>query len=322
VREAVDVGPLAPPADTVRPARAPVVAVVDGGIAAHAWFVGPDGPLVADALELGWSPAEELDGPQVGNVDGDLRLDDDAGHGTFVAGLVRQHAPSARLLSVQAMDSDGFFPPRRALSALTWLLDRVRGTGGEPAAFVDVVCLAWGYVEDGPAEHAKTTELRAVLGELGEEGVQVVCAAGNGSDRIPVIPAALTRLADADSLPAVPLVSVGATNPDGSLAAFSSYGPWVQHYERGSALISAMPAGFGSPVEPAGLAGSREQPWAFDPNDMATATARWGGTSFAAAVVAGKLAQEIASDGTVASASREDVLARVRRARTSVLGWS
>jgi hypothetical protein len=262
--------------------RRPVVAIVDTGIGAHPWLADfwvdarPDWPaLPADAV-----PAEE----GTGNVTPpDGKLDTHAGHGTFIAGLIRQLAPDARVLSLRAMRGDGALDERLVLNALEWLRNRVKAAAADDdgARFVDIVCLAFGYYRRNAADDEHTRELAEILGELGEYGVQVVASAGNQSSDEPCFPAAL---AACQPRPAVPLASVGAVNPDGSQADYSNYGDWVTHTEVGTAVISTMPAFVPATVN------LSPGPHEYNPDNMVRGFATWGGTSFAAAVFAGRLA--------------------------------
>ena len=85
-----------------------------------------------------------------------------------------------------------------------------------------------------------------ILRLLGECGVSVVCSAGNDATARPMFPAAFTPWADGKGgVPAddriVPVVSVGALNPNGTDALFSNAGPWVRAYAPGAAVMSTLP---------------------------------------------------------------------------------
>jgi hypothetical protein len=96
------------PADRPRPARAvalppsgPVrrdvtVAVLDTGLDPHPWYT-----------EAGWFAAQREGIGELLDADLDHALDAQAGHGTFVAGVVLQHAPSARILARRVIGGDG-----------------------------------------------------------------------------------------------------------------------------------------------------------------------------------------------------------------------
>ncbi|MHC4992428.1 MAG: S8 family serine peptidase [Planctomycetota bacterium] len=83
-----------------------LVAVVDTGIdAMHPRLAGR---VVAGGFDfVAGDATPDDDGDGVDN-DGDGMVDEMAGHGTFVAGLVNLVAPDASLLPVRVLDSDGF----------------------------------------------------------------------------------------------------------------------------------------------------------------------------------------------------------------------
>ena len=77
------------------------------------------------------------------------------------------------------------------------------------------------------------------------DGTAVVCSAGNDATARPLYPAAFAPWHGEDtSRPRrslVPLTSVGAENPNDSVALFSNTGPWVNCYAPGASLLSTMP---------------------------------------------------------------------------------
>jgi subtilisin family serine protease len=117
----------------------------------------------------------------------------------------------------------------------------------------------------------------------------VVAAAGNFSTDRPFYPAALAARPPG---PGAPLLSVGALNPNGSVALFSNQGDWVHWWAPGAAVVSTFPPLSGS-ISPAirpphgGGAHRRET---LDPDDFQGGFAIWSGTSFAAPVVAAEVA--------------------------------
>jgi len=300
--------------DHVPGGRRPVVAVIDSGIGHHPWLAGAqDDAFWIDAGTLGWTGAPP--GPAPDRTDDNAGppggvLEKHAGHGTFIAGLVRQIAPDARVLSLHAMSSDGTLDEVVVLDALGWLLERARcaSDGGDDAAFVDVVNLSFGYYEDLPADIRYTQELGQILGDLGSLGVQVVASAGNDSTARPVFPAAFADPAYGTK-PAIPLISVGALNPDGSHADYSNYDPsWPQHWAPGTAVTSTMPH-FGVPPGPVTAT--------YDPDNLVGGFALWGGTSFAAGIVSARVARALSdgvADDELRNVSSEAACRRARRA--------
>ncbi len=320
-REAVEVLAPAPPwrpLPHVPGGRRPVVAMLDSGVSAHGWLAASDHArhgdrFCVDAQRLGFVPAGP---PLPPRGDGDTsppdgRLDTHAGHGTFIAGLIRQAAPDAQVLSLHAMRGDGVLDESTVNSALKWLLERVRRAGDAPGLFVDIICLSFGYYEQQPSDNRSTAELRCLLGELGDLGVRVVASAGNHGNEAPVLPAAFAdeKYKSAGTAPATQLVSVGALNPDGSRAAYSNFGRWVREWVVGTALMSTIPA--------FGVAHGKKPATEFDPANLVGGFARWGGTSFAAAVFAGRLAQALVDDAERNGTSMRDVSPRAAHQRAT-----
>ena len=90
--------------------RRPVVAVLDTGCGEHDWFA--DG--VTTHVRVARVRRAEVDDPstdpeRTGDVVGPLdgTLDTHSGHGTFIAGLIRQICPEADILALRVMSSDG-----------------------------------------------------------------------------------------------------------------------------------------------------------------------------------------------------------------------
>src|SRR5205823_5863990 len=90
---------------------------------------------------------------------------------------------------------------------------------------------------------------------------------------------------------AVPLLSVGALNPNGTVALFSDQAPWVRCWATGAALVSTFPMVRGSlsPAVDVPTKGWRHRA-TLDADDFSSGFAVWSGTSFAAPVVAASVA--------------------------------
>ena len=294
--------------------RRPVVAVLDTGMGPHPWLDASDDPLddtfveIDTALQVMLAASESASGdpeplggpwefpftedPLVGE------LDTHTGHGTFIAGIVRQVAPDARVRSVRIMHSDGIVYENDLLLCVA-ILDAqaalAQSGSGSGLEFVDVLSLSLGYYSESSADAAYTTELAGLLSSLTNRGVLVVCSAGNDSTERPCYPAALAPAMSG-------LLSVGALNPNGSKALFSNDGPWVRCWADGAAVISTFPTtvdGSQGPLntlrEPnaPGLPQRRET---IDPDDFRSGFATWSGTSFAAPLVAAALAAALISE--------------------------
>ncbi len=116
------------------------------------------------------------------------------GHGTFIAGIVRQVAPQARVLAIRIMHSDDILYEGDLLTALTALAGRVAlAQATDPARTVDVVSLSFGYLSESPADQVFTSALWQAIQVLLDLGVVVVAAAGNLSTTRMFYPAAFAQ---------------------------------------------------------------------------------------------------------------------------------
>jgi subtilisin family serine protease len=279
------------------------VAVVDTGLGKHHWFDGDDARVIhhptvgGEPIGIEFPPGQD---PEVDGVTLDLVnrfLDPMAGHGTFIAGLVRQHCPSATILAVPVMYGDGAADEADIIDALQRLLlwHWVGLDGAEKHPPLDVVSLSFGYYHETPSAVEDEAGLFKAVRTLQENGVCVVAAAGNGATTLPFWPAALAaeHAADIDRK-RVPVLSVGARNPnDGTVAAFSNTGDWVHTYRCGVAVVSTMPQTFdgslrGSVNVPA--SGGNPERGTPDPDDYSSGFGIWSGSSFASPACAGDMA--------------------------------
>jgi subtilisin family serine protease len=279
----------------------PVVALLDTGIGQHPWFTeGVITDVSVDGIPIGlrFSPAEdpELTGCTLDRVNG--LLDPLAGHGTFVAGVVRQHCPEATLMVVPVMHGDGVTDEAFLVETLSLLYVRQllahsqRGKG--PA--IDILSLSLGYYHETPGAFDDEPAFCGVLRALANTGVAVVAAAGNGGTNHEFYPAAFAVAGGFD----LPLMSVGAHNPDGStVSAFSNTGHWVRAYRCGTAVVSTMPTTFNGSLQAVLHQSGAAVParGSCDPDDYSCGFALWSGTSFAAPAFAGDLAASLFGDG-------------------------
>ena len=232
----------------------PLVAVVDTGLAANYASL--------ELLDEGVVPA---DPGQYENPDenGDGLLDVDAGHGTFVAGVVRLRAPGAPLLEGPTLDSDGLVDELSLAQALDELLALQPGP--------DIINLSLGgYTRDD--------EPLLALRSLAErrECPLMVAAAGNDALCRPFWPAAFSWV-----------VGVGAVETtDGAVARaeFSNYGPWVDACAAGVDIVSTFQTGTYRSLVDGTLR-------------VFNGGARWSGTSFATPRVSGAVADLAHRDG-------------------------
>jgi Subtilase family len=316
--------------------RRPVVAVLDTGVREHPWlgvasdprapggyrtttdsFVAVD-QAMQDAIYAqdrraavgGDQPGQLIRYPWDVPVTADSlvgELDTHTGHGTFIAGIVRQVAPDAEVLSVRIMHSDGVVYESDLTCALHLIAQRIAAAlRGDMAKMVDVVSLSLGYFSESAADVTYSSGLLQVIDAITGMGVPVVAAAGNYSTSRRFYPAAFAERPAADGH--APVISVGALNPNGSTAVFSDGGNWIRAWATGAATISTFPCDVNGSREPeidtnshapsarpAGDGRWRRRA-ALDPDDYRGGFAAWSGTSFAAPEVAGRIAKAMLQD--------------------------
>ena len=270
----------------------PVVAVFDTGLGAHPWFGGdvslpptlPNGDPIGIVRpdtnpEVYPSLAVPLDGI----------FDDASGHGIFIAGVILQECPEARILAVRVADGEGIIFETELIGALKRLIKYIT-----PDTPVDVLNLSFSFYHETPDDPTTISEITELLRQLRDDhDVVVVCSAGNEATDRPSYPAALPDTGERH-------VAVGALNPaDYSVALFSNIGDWVDVFAPGVSLVSTVPVVFDGGIQ----AGTRDDKngrrrETLDVDDFRGGYGVWSGTSFAAPVVAGRIAARIAEGDT------------------------
>lgn len=291
--------------DAMLRGRRPVVAIVDSPVGHHPWLgAGVDRRPRVLGLSVSDPEPDGLEGPE----------SEMAAHGTFTAGVVRQYCPDADILAVGAWGHDGVVSESRLLDILWKLVIRqeVAFRSADPDGIIDVLTISAGFYHEEPlAGGVSGSGLVAVLDALGRLGVAVVAPAGNDATYRPMYPAACTPweggLVPAFDHVAVPLIGVGASNPNGEIASFSNAGPWVRSHRPGALVLSTLPTSMPTGHHPERRADA-------DVMDFSGGFGLWGGTSFAAAALAGQLAAVIATD----EHQSLDVPAAVARGWTAV----
>ena len=246
---------------------------------------GGDGAgVLVCVVDTGWhSPAAaHPDTPWLAGVTGDEESIDSsaihpyAGHGTFIAGIVRCVAPASEVRV------EGFLPHGGAIyeSAMVVQLDQALERGP------DIISLSAGSHtrrHRAPLSFEVLWETR--LRHL--KGTVLVAAAGNDGDRIPFWPAAFPWA-----------VSVGALDGAGARADFSNFGSWVDVYALGVDTVNAFPSGTFTCHEPPSVGEVRQF----------AGMARWSGTSFATPTVAGIIAARMSRTGESARRAADALL--------------
>jgi hypothetical protein len=300
--------------------RRPRVVVLDTGLGDHPWFrderarttfTMADGTLVGPRVEGAVvGPVDRrgvVDNPLLGS------LASHTGHGTFLAGLIRQACPQADIVALAVMGADGVVPESTLADGLELVAARQR----EQPGWTDAVVLSLGYYAETAQDAAYSTRLATILLELGKAGVAVFCAAGNDASSRPSYPAAFAVHPEFTRPDMLPLVSVAALNPDGSVAMFSNDGPWVVAEAPGVNLVSTIPVrtdGSDRPIARVTSPGRRSRA-AVDGDDFASGFASWSGTSFAAPVLAGQYLQAVAAAGFPPLEQRRVLVPLGRRGR-------
>jgi hypothetical protein len=262
-----------------QPQRPPVIALLDSGVKSHSWLPADGDPqFVVDATEYGWTAPDLVQPPPPPGLDpANQFYGSHYGHATFIAGLIRLKAPNARVLSMPVMNNAGKVRQSDVVDSLTWLADTHE-------VDVDIVLMAFGRQAD-PGDDDLGNLRKAVYGLRHR---RIVASAGNDDSDRTVYPAAFA------AEEGLSVVSVGAFTTPTQRAPYSNYGPWVREWRRGTNLVSTMPL---TTTMGAGQSRVGEQPAAGLPDelDRGNGYAWWNGTSFAAALYAAGLANQMSA---------------------------
>jgi subtilisin family serine protease len=163
------------------------------------------------------------------------------------------------------------------------------------------VSLSLGYYHEDRSAIALDSVLLQQVRALGTNGVAVLACAGNDGTSREMYPAAFFPhqngvVADFDRN-CVPVLSVGALNPDRSIALFSNGGDWVAAWEIGAAVVSTFPQTFNGGAQPSVAVRTPDGMTraSMDPDSFVDGFGTWSGTSFATPILAGFLAKQLLS---------------------------
>ncbi|GAA1921126.1 S8 family peptidase [Nocardioides hwasunensis] len=239
-------------------------------------------------VDTGWNPPSGTDSrtPWLSGVEGDdenngTDLRPYAGHGTFIAGVVRCTAPLTDVW-VEGFAVDGVGGGGILESEIVGQLEQAMTH--DPS----VINLSAGCRTR--MDRPSIAFARFYRRYLRRADCVLVAAAGNDSWAAPFWPAAFDWC-----------VGVGSLDRDGRVSEFSNYGVSADVYALGRNHVNAFPDG---------TFVCHETPDKGDVRVFGTGLARWSGTSFAAPVVAGLIAREISETGCSATQARDAVLAR------------
>jgi len=252
------------------------VLVLDTGMADPAFR-----PTWVDMVDDGG----EFDEPDT-NDDG--YVDPVAGHGTFIAWIIRRLAPTATVSVRKVLTTFGTGDDARIAKVLSAFADLA------PAQRPHIVSLSF----SGTSQNDEPfLALKRAVRKLRRAHMVVVASAGNEASCRVVWPAALTGV-----------ISVGALDRD-QPAFFTNYGPWVRACAPGVGVTSAFFKWDGSTVP-----NPPPDPEYFD------GWAAWSGTSFSAPIVAASLARAMTTWGITARQAVRRVIDDPDLFRLSMLG--
>src|SRR5215472_18283603 len=215
----------------------------------------------------------------------------EAGHGTFVTGIVQQLAPDAAIKVYRAVDSDGI---GSEVAVACRMIQAVR----EGAQILNL-SLGCQTQDDYPpvAMRAAVDWIREW--ERDHQEVLIVAAAGNYGDTRPCWPAAFPGV-----------VSVTGLAPDMLPSLWSSHGFWVTCSTVGEGLRSTFVEGTEPPLQdPAPVPAMPPHVTTFHGNPP---WAAWSGTSFTAPQITGLLAQRYPGSGLTLRDTLQQILSEGR----------
>ena len=189
-----------------------IVAVLDTGIDyTHPLFISHLVPGY-DFVDNDPTPEDAIDGQ---DHDGDGLVNEVAGHGTHIAGIVRLVAPQAQIMPLRVLDPDGQGDSFEVARAILYAIENG----------ATVINMSLGAM-------IPSAILLDMVEEAAASGVVVVAAAGNLNNTKPIYPAASPCA-----------LGVTSVNTGWVKSSYASYGSWVDLAAPGERIFSAFPGG-------------------------------------------------------------------------------
>lgn len=226
--------------------------------------------------------------------DDDPRLDEkgylnlSAGHGTFIAGVVRQVCSPAWVDVKQVLGQTGFAQDSDLATEIGLAGEKLRNHDG---GGVINISLGWDEHEDAPPG------VEQALRDLPPR-VVVVGAAGNVNSGKKVYPAAFSEQLDY-------VVAVASLDRHGLPSTWSNRGDWINFSAIGEGIVSTY-------LEGREKAGSSAEDDPYDPEPDVWVGPRpwavWSGTSFAAPQISARIAEILAQNQELSAAAAVQAL--------------
>jgi hypothetical protein len=288
------------------------VAVIDSGYLSSGPMVAPrvsttDFGKWLERLPVGsakpwkWTDGTEVAGPTLDALDqnDDKLLDALAGHANFVAGVIAQACPEARITieshNAAFVESDAGNPAIATEASVARSLWHQRDNDVINVGFAfptlpDIPLTGTEAITAGPPSWALEVALTSFIDRPAHF---VVAPAGNQNCTVPQYPAAFGEKYHN-------VIGVGSVDADGNRSSFSNHGPWVRCCTEGEDVVSTFISASDVQTEeeePEGATDAGTRPVkSFD------GWATWSGTSFAAPKVAAELARRKAEGVTLVGA--------------------
>lgn len=196
--------------------RGSIVAVLDSGLdTSHPDIANRVAPGVFDFILNATSISDVATGS---DSNGNDFPDEFVGHGTHIAGAILRAAPSARVLPIRVMDSDGRVN----------LFDAINGIYHAVKHNADVINMSFGMIAD--AEILRDAVTHAV-----DAGVIVVASTGNDSSTSVIrYPAGYSNLG---------VIAVASSAMNDVRSEFTTIGPHVNLLAVGEGIVGTLPNG-------------------------------------------------------------------------------